>query len=209
MARFLTRFWRYLFFINILVKAESMSTTVPAERNVGWQTLSSITAAPELSIGNDLRRREDHGTLSDITGYGNLRYCAKNCLVGAFGGLWGIWQFTDCETDECACRPDSHPIVDENLSSCIKAQCPSSDTEDYTIATNVYNLFCNSVIGTQSNLQPTSGGGLASTVTVTAKSTVTVTTSASSKYTSESVMLIFLVRTKTILLRDFANSLVL
>jgi len=149
------------------------ASAVPITRLCVYDT----SYAPKLVV----QRGYPRNAFTDITGWKLLRNCAQACLDGNTGGYYyGIWDFSNCADNGCACRADNQPTVVRSLSSCISKDCGASDTVDYIGATSVYAIFCSSVTGAPpTDMLPTASIDKTIIVPTTVVSTMTVRTSTS------------------------------
>lgn len=99
---------------------------------------------PQALPHNHIHRRDGpRSSFTDMPAYTSLSNCARPCLEGYYNIGAGIWGYSNCDADTCACREDKQPGIVGGISSCVRKECGESSSTDYSIATDIYSSFCN------------------------------------------------------------------
>lgn len=168
--------------IFYIASADTAKTAFPGSISTArFPVITPSCTSNTPKVSKLIRPREDPlVAFTDIAGWSILHICAQYCLNNPYED--NIWTFADCQPNEseCACLPDSQPIVVRSLSSCLSKTC-TSNTADFARATSVYALFCSSVSGAPATTEfPTASGNNIVSVPITIVSTTTLLTSTSS-----------------------------
>jgi hypothetical protein len=107
---------------------------------IGYCSSYSGVFTPELLPATSLSV-----TFASYPGYGNLRFCVRECLGGIGAAAAAVQNNLGCDTNECLCNHISQGI--DYVSSCALSRC-STITQDLFSATSVMNGYCDQYHGT-------------------------------------------------------------